>query len=117
MRMWMVDPRTMCRKHLLGEHGELHKHRHSFVKQHSVDGRVRLGQIEPASMRRRHDELAREMGRRGFKHESPYEMPDISYLPRWQRTFKVDRAASLTELHSRCAECRRAADGDDEDSV
>lgn len=24
MRMWMVDPKIMCRKHLLGEHLELH---------------------------------------------------------------------------------------------
>jgi hypothetical protein len=24
MRMWMVPPKVMCRKHLLGEHVEIH---------------------------------------------------------------------------------------------
>ena len=24
MRMWMIDPKLLCRKHLLGEHLEIH---------------------------------------------------------------------------------------------
>ena len=36
MRMWMIDPTLLCRKHLLGEHGELHKFIPSFRKQYSV---------------------------------------------------------------------------------
>jgi hypothetical protein len=27
MMMWMIDPVLLCRKHLLGEHGEIHKFR------------------------------------------------------------------------------------------
>ena len=61
MRMWMVNPKILCRKHLLGEHGEIHKHRHNFVKQHSITKRIELGQIEPSSMESRHDELVKEM--------------------------------------------------------
>ena len=34
MRMWMVPPGEMCDKHLLGEHDELHKFLHNWVKQH-----------------------------------------------------------------------------------
>jgi hypothetical protein len=34
MRMWLVDPALLCDKHLLGEHGELHKFQHCFVKGH-----------------------------------------------------------------------------------
>lgn len=30
MRMWMIDPKLLCRKHLLGEHNEIHKHLPSF---------------------------------------------------------------------------------------
>ena len=54
--MWMVEPKLMCVQHLVGEHGEIHKHRHNFVKGHSIAGRK--GQIEPLAMQRRHDELA-----------------------------------------------------------
>lgn len=102
MRMWMVDPATMCRKHLLGEHGEIHKHRHNFVKHHSIDGR--RGQIDPARMGKRHDALAVEMLRRGFRHESPYTQPDLSAYD--LSGHGVDVAESDRELRRRCADCR-----------
>jgi hypothetical protein len=97
----MIDPKILCRKHLLGEHGEIHKHRHNFVKRHKMNGRV--GQIEPAAMRARHDELADEMLRRGYNHKSPYEMPDTSYLP----NMVVDVKESLDLLIERCDDCKK----------
>ncbi|MFW6247177.1 MAG: hypothetical protein ACOC22_03345 [bacterium] len=30
--MWGINPELLCKKHLLGEHGEIHKHRYNFVK-------------------------------------------------------------------------------------
>lgn len=101
MRMWLVDPRILCRKHLLGEHGEIHKHRHNFVKKHKMNGRI--GQIDPSLMEKRHQELAEEMIIRGYTHASPYEQPDISYLPE----MKVDVNLALTDLLSRCNECEQ----------
>lgn len=101
MRMWMIDPRRMCRKHLLGEHGEIHKHRHNFVKGHSIAGR--RGQIEPEAMQDRHDVLAAEMARRGFRHTSPYAQPDLAAYD--LAGFVVDRAASERDLRGRCVEC------------
>lgn len=100
MRMWMINPKILCRKHLLGEHGEIHKHRHNFEKKHKMDGR--LGQIEPHSMKKRHDVLAKEMLDRGYKHNSPFEQPDISYLPK----MIVDREESLLDLLVRCEDCK-----------
>jgi len=105
MRMWMVNPAILCRKHLLGEHGEIHKHRHNFVKQHSMTKRIELGQIEPASMQERHDALVVEMERRGYNHKSPYEQPDISYLSLDQQKAKVDVEESLADLLGRCPDC------------
>lgn len=102
----MVNPRFLCRQHLLGEHNELHKHRPSFVKKHSVTKRIQGNQIEPASMELRHSELVAEMVRRGFNHASPFEQPDISYLPDNEREFKVDRDAALADLVARCPKCR-----------
>ena len=80
--MWMCDPKTLCRNHLLGEHFELHKFRHIFVKQQDVSTRMKRGQIFPKHMKQRHDELVKEMEYRGYKHNSPYIMPDVSYCYR-----------------------------------
>jgi Pyrimidine dimer DNA glycosylase len=67
MRMWCINPRLLCDKHLLGEHGEIHKHRHNFVKRHSIAGRVYpVAQIEPLSMADRHEVLAQEMANIGL---------------------------------------------------
>lgn len=103
MRMWMVDPRILCRQHLLGEHNEIHKHRHVFEKQYSIAGRY--SQIEPKSMKARHDKLAAEMLRRGFCHRSPYEQPDLSHLSERDRDGTVDPEESLKLLLLRCGAC------------
>ena len=76
----MADPKTLCRNHLLGEHFELHKFRHMFVKKRDMTTRIKRNQIFPSLMKQRHDELVCEMIRRGYNHNSPYKQPDISYL-------------------------------------
>jgi hypothetical protein len=103
--MWQVPTWILCKKHLLGEHGEIHKHRHNFIKKHSMKGR--MGQIEPKSMKSRHDELVEEMLKRGYNHNSPYEQPDISYLP----DMTVNRKESLKLLLTRCKDCRDRYEG------
>lgn len=100
MRMWMVDPKILCRKHLLGEHGEIHKHRHNFVKKHKMNGRI--GQIEPLAMEERHDQLAEEMLKRGYNHQSTFIQPDTSYLP----LMVVDKEKALQDLINRCEDCK-----------
>lgn len=103
----MVDPEWLCRKHLLGEHGEIHKHKHNFVKRHSIAKRVSpVVQVEPLAMQARHDALAAEMARRGYTHASPYEQPDLSYLPLEHRSAVVDTQAAMLDLFARCPECR-----------
>lgn len=113
MRMWMLDPRLLCRKHLLGEHGEIHKHKHNFEKCHKIYGRIYpVVLIEPENMKFRHDVLAAEMVRRGYNHNSPYEQPDISYLPVDQQTAKADIEYNLKDLSSRCEDCRENIKGE-----
>jgi hypothetical protein len=109
--MWMVNPKYLCRKHLLGEHGEIHKHKHNFVKGHSMEGRISpVVQIEPSAMQERHDALAKEMVRRGYNHKSPYEQPDISHYPARVVNAMVDTKSSLKDLLSRCSECQSQYD-------
>lgn len=58
MRMWMLPPEMMCMKHIVGEHGEIHKHLHNFEKKHNLSGRISpIVQISPYLMKQRHDEL------------------------------------------------------------
>lgn len=109
MRMWMVSPKLLCDKHLLGEHGEIHKHRHVFEKGWSIEGRITGDpQIEPLSMKSRHDELAEEMLARKMNHKSPYSMPDLSkYDMKMLSKAIVDKIKAYTDLISRCSNCNR----------
>jgi hypothetical protein len=106
--MWMIDPKYLCRKHLLGEHGEIHKHRHNFVKNHRISGRIfPVVTIEPISMEKRHDKLAKEMLKRGYNHQSPYYQPDLTLYKKEEIDVKVNLEESKKELQKRCSECRK----------
>ena len=105
MRMWMVGVEELCNRHLLGEHGELHKHLWCWVKKYKVDGRIGGNAMEPLAYKRRHDELEAEMRRRGMSPKSPMEQPDFSYLPEEQRSFRVDVEAARAMLLGRCEAC------------
>jgi hypothetical protein len=106
--MWCIDPKLLCRKHLLGEHGELHKFRHNFVKKHNMNKRIELGQIDPVFMGIRHDELAKEIENRGYNHNSPYEQPDVNYIPDILLDYcYINIEQNMQELKNRCPECRK----------
>lgn len=101
MRMWMVPPRIMCRKHLFGEHVEIHMLVGTFFKGVSVAGYASKGLIELAAAYSRHNRLAEEISRRGYRHSSGIfplqELPSIG---------EVDREKSLQELLRRCPACK-----------
>lgn len=105
MRMWMVDPATMCRQHLLGEHVETHMLAATIRLGKRLDGYVANNLIETAALTARHDALAAEMMARGFQHRSPLDYTDTLAVG----TVNVDD--SRKELLSRCAECRRRTYG------
>ncbi len=109
MRMWMIDPVLLCNKHLVGEHGEIHKHKHNFVKKHKIAGRISpIVQIELEQMKRRHDELAKEMDRRkSGSHKSQYEQPNLSHLKREEIYAKSNLHYNILDLCIRCKNCRK----------
>ena len=107
MRMWMLEPGCLCNRHLLGEHGELHKHMHCFSKRHRMTGRIfPITLIEPKSIKLRHEALAKEMVLRGMRHCSPLQQPDISYLPEAEQSARVNINVSMSDLYARCNLCR-----------
>jgi hypothetical protein len=90
----------MCRKHLMGEHVEIHMAVATLRLGRSVDGFLEKGLLELRSLKSRHDELAAEMLRRGYRHRSP-----LGRVPR-RAEGKVNRRANLVELARRCPDCR-----------
>jgi hypothetical protein len=101
MRMWNVSPELMCRKHLLGEHVEMHMFLGTLNQGKKIDGYIHTGLVEVHNIKRRHDDLAQEIVRRGYRHNSP--MKDSSLLV---NAGFVDVKRSYEDLQSRCRECR-----------
>ena len=105
MRMWMVNPKIMCRKHLLGEHVEHHMFVGTINKGIALDGYLKNNLLEMESLHSRHLELATEMESRGYNHKSL--LPSVSYTgPLDAIEQKVDRESALKELLRRCPDCR-----------
>ena len=99
MRMWGIEPAAMCRRHLLGEHVELHMLAGCVLKGKSLEGFYSAGLIDARLAVTRHAELVEEMEARGYLHLSP--LPDVE----WPERGHVS-PSSRVELMNRCAECR-----------
>lgn len=102
MRMWMIDPRLMCDRHLLVEHRGLHTLRHSFVQRHKTSNLILSGYVDHTKLKERHDILALEILSRGLKHDSKFDMPKIAYV---KEVPCVCIEKNLRDLSSLCAEC------------
>jgi hypothetical protein len=102
MRMWMVNPKIMCRQHLLGEHAEIHMFIGTINREKSVEGYLQKGLLEVHNLFSRHNELVEEMKRRGYKHQSEVE-------EEWRTEIRagfIDRKRNLNELINRCSKCK-----------
>jgi hypothetical protein len=76
MRVWDLPVRVLCRKHLLAQHNEIHgiwtvitEGRQGYAN-HPEVARWRT---HLATLRSRHGVTAREMLRRGYRHQSPLQ--------------------------------------------
>jgi hypothetical protein len=64
--------------------------------------------LEFESLQSRHDALAQEMERRGYRHSSPLTgLLECRQVTPEERAMRVNVAASLADLIGRCTECRR----------
>jgi len=117
MRMWGVDPKVLCTRHLSGEHAEMHMFAGTIKKGIRLTGYIQKGEVETDKIKERHDELAAELSRRtqelvdlGVKlkrtrtieHKSP--MNENPYYPEIGR---INRAENLRVLMERCTECAK----------
>jgi hypothetical protein len=111
MRMWMVNPKNMCRKHLLGEHLECHMFAGTLKKEISINGYISNNLFEPTSLISRHDDLRNEIIRRGYNHKSEININEVinscQLLSESQMNFHIDKIKSYNDLISRCSECKK----------
>ena len=99
MRMWKVNVKKMCRKHLLGEHVEMHMFFGTIKAKKSLRGYLEKGLVETQNIKKRHDILANELVRRGYKHKSNMDNFIIEAQGR------VNIKENMKELHKRCIYC------------
>jgi hypothetical protein len=101
--MWMVDPRIMCRQHLLGEHVEIHMFIGTLNRGKTVEGYLEKGLLEVHNLYSRHQELVEEMKLRGYNHHSDVDT-------KWKHAKKlgvIDKKKNLKNLIERCPRCKQ----------
>jgi len=83
MRIWDINPKELCRQHLLGEHRELHAIWSILVngkkgyRRHPETQRW-IG--KKMALYLRHEQLIKEMEKRGYRHYSPLDKRRASGL-------------------------------------
>lgn len=76
MRIWDLAPALLCRKHLLGEHRELHGLWNILTqgkRGYRSHPETRRWEGKLAALYARHEALVIEMRRRGYRHASPLD--------------------------------------------
>ncbi|MEI6510434.1 MAG: pyrimidine dimer DNA glycosylase/endonuclease V [Candidatus Uhrbacteria bacterium] len=78
MRIWDVHPKYLCRKHLLGEHRELHGLWNILTKHEGKGGYSRHPETlrwvgKQKALYLRHGALVREFSHRGYRHKTPLD--------------------------------------------
>ena len=107
MRVWDVDPPCLCRRHLLGEHGEVHavwsvltQGKRGYAD-HPETNRWR-GKL--AALYKRHSLIAREMTRRGYRHKTPLDA-SLANGDETQDTFVTPPEDQMRLLSEKPCEC------------
>ena len=94
----------MCRSHLLGEHNEIHMIVGAIRLKRRLDRFFEHNCLEIRAIKRRHNALAKEMRRRGYRHQSPLPRYSAAYLGA-QQAIKIDVDSARFELIRRCPDC------------
>jgi hypothetical protein len=114
MRDWGVNPKFLCRKHLLGNHVELHMAVGCILKYRSLKKYVIDGLLSICMLRKRHDQIVTEMTLRGMKHKTellPFEpifvnkYESIHHINYYTNNININK--NLKELARRCPGCRK----------
>lgn len=108
MRVWDIHPEKLCRNHLLGEHSEIHalwsiitKNKNGF----SNHPETKRWKGKMKSLFNRHEEVAREMEKRGYNHISPLD-PSLATGKGKQEEFVNTVSEQIRILREKKCECK-----------
>ena len=78
MRIWDIDPKLLCQKHLVAEHRELHGLWNILTKHNLKGGYSRHPETlrwvgKSKALYNRHELLIKEFTKRGYKHHTPLD--------------------------------------------
>lgn len=104
MRQWFLPPELLCRKHLLGEHVEIHMFEGTILRGCNISGYLKKGLLYAPSLLLRHEDIVAEMLRRGYNHNSPSRFDQLGELPDWHN---VDMIYNLDDLIKRSKETNK----------
>ena len=108
MRIWDLEPRILCRQHLLGEHRELHGLWNILTlgkRGYSHHPETRRWEGKLAALYARHAALVAEMTRRGYAHHSPLDAR-MARGSKVQDTFIDSPAKQRVLLRAKDCDCR-----------
>lgn len=107
MRIWDVPPNELCRKHLLGEHRELHGLWNIITQDktgYSKHPETLRWVGKQAALFKRHEVLVKEMARRGYGHHSPLD-PALATGKTSQTGFINSLEEQRQLLHDKPCDC------------
>lgn len=115
-----VDVSEMCDQHLLGLNKELSQiqgtiEKHQYGKA-IVRGHFQLGQVSTDRIEERHDEVVKEMERRGMNPSEPLEFADELGYCLDLVSFPFEDLNRVS-LFGRCSDCRRRSKSVDKRGV
>jgi len=102
-----MSPKVLCRKHLLGEHRELHAIWNIITlgrKGYSRHPETLRWQGKLAALYQRHEALVNEMEARGYSHRSPLDEA-MATGEEVQDTFVDEPSAQYLILKSKRCDC------------
>lgn len=108
MRIWDLPPERLCRKHLLGEHRELHGLWNILTlgkTGYSRHPETRRWEGRLAALYARHEALVAEMARRGYQHNSPLD-PALATGEAVQDVYVDPPEAQEALLRAKGCECK-----------
>ena len=106
MRMYMVDPKILCQKHLLAEHLSVHAFVSLINQGNSLLGYIEHNLLEVSSLYIRHGELSEEMIHRDLNHQSPLKPITNRKNKDAYYHYTVDQSQSFNDLMNTCNRCR-----------
>lgn len=108
VRIWDVEPASLCRFHLLGEHRELHAVWTILTagkRGYANHPEVLRWRGKLAALYARHDAQVAEMANRGYRHSSPLD-PRLATGATEQDDQLASTGEQLALLAGKTCECR-----------